>query len=145
MLETRVQPTYSLDIYIIFISLFTADVFVTYVRDRVLPTYSLDIYIIFISLITGDVFVTYVREKGTTNLFLDIYIIFISLFTADVFVTYVRDKGSSNLFPGHLFNNNLSAFTTHPVLKTLEIKQRCFSVYEHYTDTQREHIASVIA
>jgi hypothetical protein len=34
MLETRVQPTYSLDIYIIFISLFTADVFVTYVRDK---------------------------------------------------------------------------------------------------------------
>jgi hypothetical protein len=34
MLETRVQPTHSLDIYIIFISLFTADVFVTYVRDK---------------------------------------------------------------------------------------------------------------
>jgi hypothetical protein len=34
MLETRVQPTYSLDIYIIFTSLFTADVFVTYVRDK---------------------------------------------------------------------------------------------------------------
>jgi hypothetical protein len=34
MLETRVQPTYSLDIYIIFISLFTADVFVTYVGDK---------------------------------------------------------------------------------------------------------------
>ena len=62
----------------------------------------------------------------------------------DVFVTYVRDKGSSNLFPGHLFNNNLSAFTTHPVLKTLEINQRCFSVYEHYTNAQREHIASVL-
>jgi hypothetical protein len=34
MLETRVQPTYSLDIYIIFISLFAVDVFVTYVRDK---------------------------------------------------------------------------------------------------------------
>jgi hypothetical protein len=34
MLESRVQPTYSLDIYIIFISLFTADVFVTYVKDK---------------------------------------------------------------------------------------------------------------
>jgi hypothetical protein len=34
MLEKRVQPTYFLDIYIIFISLFTADVFVTYVRDK---------------------------------------------------------------------------------------------------------------
>jgi hypothetical protein len=34
MLETRVPPTYYLDIYIIFISLFTADVFVTYVRDK---------------------------------------------------------------------------------------------------------------
>jgi hypothetical protein len=34
MLETRVPPTYSLDIYIIYISLFTADVFVTYVRDK---------------------------------------------------------------------------------------------------------------
>jgi hypothetical protein len=34
MLETRVQPTYFLDIYIILISLFTADVFVTYVRDK---------------------------------------------------------------------------------------------------------------
>jgi hypothetical protein len=34
MLETRVQPTYSLDIYIILISLITADVFVTYVRDK---------------------------------------------------------------------------------------------------------------
>jgi hypothetical protein len=34
MLETKVQQTYSLDIYIIFISLFTADVFVTYVRDN---------------------------------------------------------------------------------------------------------------
>jgi hypothetical protein len=34
MLETRVQPTYSLDIYIILISLFTGDVFVTYVRDK---------------------------------------------------------------------------------------------------------------
>jgi hypothetical protein len=34
MLETRVQPTYFLDIYIILISLFTADVFVTYARDK---------------------------------------------------------------------------------------------------------------
>ena len=34
MLETMVQPTYSLDIYIIFISLFTAEVFMTYVRDK---------------------------------------------------------------------------------------------------------------
>jgi hypothetical protein len=34
MLETRVQSTYSLDIYIICISLFTADMFVTYVRDN---------------------------------------------------------------------------------------------------------------
>jgi hypothetical protein len=38
-------------------------------ETRVQPTYSLDIYIIFISLFTGDVFVTYVREKGSTNLF----------------------------------------------------------------------------
>ena len=63
----------------------------------------------------------------------------------DVFVTYVRDKGSANLFPGNLFNINLSAFTTHPVLKPLEINQRCFSVYEHYTNTQREHIAGVLS
>ena len=76
---------------------------------------------------------------------LDIYIILISLFTGDVFVTYVRDKGSANLFPGNLFNINLSAFTTHPVLKPLEINQRCFSVYEHYTNTQREHIAGVLS
>jgi hypothetical protein len=140
MLETRVQPTYSLDIYIIFISLFTADVFVTYVRDKCSANYSLDIYIIFISLITGDVFVTNVRDKGSTNLFpghlyniylslqlmclwpmletrvqptnsLDINIIFISLFTADVFVTYVRDKGSANLFPGHLYYIDLSHYS----------------------------------
>jgi hypothetical protein len=81
MLETRVQPTYSLDIYIILIYLFTADVCVTYVRERVQPTYSLDIYIIFISL-----------------------------FTADVFVNYVRDKGSTNPFPGHLHYIYLSLY-----------------------------------
>jgi hypothetical protein len=34
MLETRVQPTYSLNIYIIFISLITADVLVAYARDK---------------------------------------------------------------------------------------------------------------
>jgi hypothetical protein len=82
MLETMVQPTHSLDIYIIFISLFTADVFATYVRDRVQPTYSLDIYIIFISLITGDVFGTYVRGKGSTNLFPGhLYNIYLSLYS----------------------------------------------------------------
>jgi hypothetical protein len=81
MLETKVQPTYSLDIYIILSSLFTADVCVTYVRERVQPTYSLDLYIIFISL-----------------------------FTADVFVTYVRDKGSTNPFHGHLYNIYLSLY-----------------------------------
>jgi hypothetical protein len=52
-------------LYYIYLSLITADVFVTYVRDKVQPTYSLDIYIIFISLFTGDVFVTYVRDKGS--------------------------------------------------------------------------------
>ena len=82
MLETRFQPTYSLDIYIIFISLITTDVLVTYIRVKVQPTYSLDIYIIFISLFTGD-----------------------------VFVTYVRDKGSSNPFPGHLYNIYLSHYS----------------------------------
>jgi hypothetical protein len=81
MLETRVQPTYSLDIYIILIYLFTADVCVTYVRERVQPTYSLNIYIIFISL-----------------------------FTADVFLNYVRDKGSTNPFPGHLHYIYLSLY-----------------------------------
>jgi hypothetical protein len=49
MLESRVQPTYSLDIYIIFISLFTADVFVTYVRDKgstnLFPGYLYNIYL----------------------------------------------------------------------------------------------------
>jgi hypothetical protein len=81
MLETRVQPTHSLDIYIIFISLFTGDVCVTYVRERVQPTYSLDIYIIFISLITADVFVTYVRKKGSANLFPEyLYFIYLSLY-----------------------------------------------------------------
>jgi hypothetical protein len=34
MLETQIQPTYYLDLYIIFIYLFTDDVFVTYVRDK---------------------------------------------------------------------------------------------------------------
>jgi uncharacterized membrane protein YjjP (DUF1212 family) len=79
-------------------------------ETRVQPTNFLDIYIIFISLITADVFVTYVRDKGSTNLFPDIYIIFISLFTADVFVTYVREKGSANLFPGHLYNIYFSLY-----------------------------------
>ena len=79
-------------------------------ETRVQPTYSLDIYIIFISLFTGDVFVTYVRDKGSTNLFPDIYFIFISLITADVFQTYVRDKGSASLFPVHLYNIYLSLY-----------------------------------
>jgi hypothetical protein len=100
MLETRVQPTYSLDIYIIFISLITADVLVAYVRDKgsanLFPGH---LYYIYLSLITADVFVTYVRDKVQPTYSLDIYIIFISLFTGDVFVTYVRDKGSANLFP----------------------------------------------
>jgi hypothetical protein len=38
-------------------------------ETRVQPTHSLDLYIIFISLITADVFVTYVRGKGSANLF----------------------------------------------------------------------------
>jgi hypothetical protein len=81
-------------------------------ETRVQPTYSLDIYIILISLFTADVFATYVRDKGSTNLFLGhLYIIFISLFTADVFITYVRDKGSTNPFPGHLYYMYFSLYS----------------------------------
>jgi hypothetical protein len=42
---------------------------------------SLDLYIIFISLFTGDVFVTYVRDKGSTNIFPGhLYYIYLSLY-----------------------------------------------------------------
>ena len=69
---------------------------------------------------------------------------FLYYLLADVFVTYVRDKGSSNLFLGHLYNTELSAFTAHGVLKKLEAKGRCFSVYEKFTNSQKEHIANAI-
>jgi hypothetical protein len=46
------------------------------------PTYLLDIYIILISLFTGDVFVTYVRDKGSTNPFPGhLYNIYLSLYS----------------------------------------------------------------
>ena len=81
-------------------------------ETNVQPAYSLDIYIIFISLFTADVFVTYVRDKRSTNLFPGhLYYIYISLFTADMFMTYVRDKGSTNLFPGHLYYIYLSLYS----------------------------------
>ena len=63
---------------------------------------------------------------------------------ADVFVTYVRDTGSLNLFVGHLYNTQLSAFTAHGVLNELVAKRRCFSVYEKFSNTQKEHIANAI-
>ena len=48
-------------------------------ETRVQPTYSLDFYIIFLSLITADVFVTHVRDKGSTNLFpAHLYYIYLS-------------------------------------------------------------------
>jgi hypothetical protein len=50
-------------------------------EKRVQPTYSLEIYIIFISLITADVFVTYVIGKGSANLFPEyLYYIYLSLY-----------------------------------------------------------------
>ncbi|XP_076110348.1 uncharacterized protein LOC143079072 [Mytilus galloprovincialis] len=63
---------------------------------------------------------------------------------ADVFVTYVRDKESNQLHPGNLFNQKLSAFTSHPVLKELGNKQRCFSVYDTFNNTQTESIGRSI-
>ncbi|CAG2240115.1 unnamed protein product [Mytilus edulis] len=59
---------------------------------------------------------------------------------ADVFVTYMKDEESNQLHPGNLFNQKLSAFTSHPVLKELGNKQRCFSVYETFNNTQKESI-----
>ncbi|XP_052060344.1 uncharacterized protein LOC127700739 [Mytilus californianus] len=63
---------------------------------------------------------------------------------ADVFVTYVRDKGSNRLLPGNLYNQELSAFTSHDELKRLENKKRCFSVYETFNNTQKESIVHSI-
>ncbi|VDI68171.1 Hypothetical predicted protein [Mytilus galloprovincialis] len=63
---------------------------------------------------------------------------------ADVFVTYFRDQESNQLHPGNLFNQKLSAFTSHPVLKELGNKQRCFSVYETFNNTQKESIVRSI-
>ncbi|XP_076110355.1 uncharacterized protein LOC143079076 isoform X2 [Mytilus galloprovincialis] len=64
---------------------------------------------------------------------------------ADVFVTYVRDRGSNQLVPGNLYNQELSAFTSHHVLRTLENKQRCFSVYETFNNTQKDSIVRSIS
>jgi hypothetical protein len=132
MLETRFQPTYSLDIYIIFISLITTDVFQTYVRDKgstnLFPGHLNYIYlshyswcvcdrcykkgynqpiswtsILYLSLSLQLMCLWPMLEtKVQPTYSLDIYIIFISLITADVFLTHIRDKGSTNLFPGHL-------------------------------------------
>ncbi|XP_076110350.1 uncharacterized protein LOC143079073 [Mytilus galloprovincialis] len=63
---------------------------------------------------------------------------------ADVFVTYVRDRGSNQLLPGNLYNQELSAFTSHFVLRGLERNQRCFSVYETFNSTQKESIGRAI-
>ncbi|XP_076110346.1 uncharacterized protein LOC143079071 isoform X2 [Mytilus galloprovincialis] len=64
---------------------------------------------------------------------------------ADVFVTYVRDRGSNQLVPGNLYNQELFAFTSHHVLRTLENKQRCFSVYETFNNTQKDSIVRSIS
>ncbi|XP_071175529.1 putative leucine-rich repeat-containing protein DDB_G0290503 [Mytilus edulis] len=64
---------------------------------------------------------------------------------ADVFVTYVRDRGSNQLVPGNLYNQELSAFTSHQVLRGLESNQRCFSVYETFNNTQKESIVRSIS
>ena len=141
MLETRVQPTYSLDIYIILISLITADVFVTYVRDKgstnLFPGH---LYYIYLSLYSWCVCDLRWRQgfsqpiPWTSILYwslslqlmclwpmletrvqptysLEIYIILISLFTVHVVVTYVRDKGSTNPFTGHLYYIYLSLYS----------------------------------
>jgi hypothetical protein len=141
MLETRVQPTYSLDIYIIFITLITADVFVTYVRVKgstnLFPGHLYNMYlshyswcvcdlcqrqgfnqpipwtsILYLSLSLQVMRLWPMLETRVQPTYsLDIYIIFISLITADVFVTYVRVKCSTNLFPGHLYNMYLSHYS----------------------------------
>lgn len=65
-------------------------------------------------------------------------------FIANVFVTYVRDKGSKTLPPGELYNTELTAFKSHFVLKGLTSNNRCFSVYENYSQSQKEHILESI-
>ncbi|CAG2198940.1 unnamed protein product [Mytilus edulis] len=45
---------------------------------------------------------------------------------ADVFVTYVRDRGSNQLLPGNLYNQELSAFTSHFSLKGIGTQPEMF-------------------
>lgn len=64
---------------------------------------------------------------------------------ADVFVVYVRDRGSTELPDGQLYNSNLSGFTRHSVLKPLTARGRGLSVYETFTNYQKNHIDNVIS
>ncbi|CAG2201686.1 unnamed protein product [Mytilus edulis] len=61
---------------------------------------------------------------------------------ADVFVTYVRDRGSNQLVPGNLYNQELSAFTSHHVLRGLKAT-RDVSVYMKHLTTHKKNLLSV--